>query len=107
MPGVSPIVQRKLPGCRMITSVDVRSGCVGILYTLQLARALVDSGAANLVSCFGAEAQSKGLDLNHRSAELSMLFGDGACSMLVSNKPLANRHGCCLRVDDVLISTDG
>jgi 3-oxoacyl-[acyl-carrier-protein] synthase-3 len=109
MPGVSPIVQRKLIGCRNVPSVDVRSGCVGILYTLQLARAMVESGAANMVSCFGAEAQSKGLDLSHKSAELSMLFGDGAGAMLVSKDALASRNsgGLCLRVDDILIATDG
>jgi 3-oxoacyl-[acyl-carrier-protein] synthase-3 len=109
MPGVAPIVQRKLSGCRMIPSVDVRSGCVGILYTLQLAKALVESGAANVVSCFGAEAQSKGLDLSHNSAELSMLFGDGAGAMVVSRNPFASEHsqGLCLRVDNVLIATDG
>jgi 3-oxoacyl-[acyl-carrier-protein] synthase-3 len=109
MPGISPIVQRKLSGCRMIPSVDVRSGCVGILYTLQLAKALVDSCVANVVSCFGAEAQSKGLDLTHRSAELSMLFGDGAGAMIVSKNPIPSEssRGLCLRVDDILIATDG
>src|SRR5882724_7195662 len=109
MPGVSPIVQRKLPSCRMIPSVDVRSGCVGILYTLQLAKALVDSGAANIVSCFGAEAQSKGLDLTNKRAELSMLFGDGAGALIASKNPIASESSCglCLRVDDILIATDG
>ena len=103
MPGVAPIVQRKLVGCRNVPAVDLRSGCAGILYSLQLARALVESGAANLVSCFGAEAQSKGLDLSHKSAELSMLFGDGAGAILVSG----NSSGLCLRIDDILIETDG
>ncbi|HZS48048.1 MAG TPA: ketoacyl-ACP synthase III [Blastocatellia bacterium] len=108
MPGVAPIVQHKLAGCRSIPAVDIRSGCVGILYSFQLARSLVESGAAKLVGCFGTEAQSKGLNLSHNSAELSMLFGDGAGAMLVTNDiELSRKSGCCLRVDDILIGTDG
>src|SRR5207248_10428835 len=77
VPGIAPLAQRKLEGCRQIPAVDLRVGCAAILYSLQLARGLVESGAANTVACFGAEAQSKGLDISPHSAELSMLFGDG------------------------------
>jgi 3-oxoacyl-[acyl-carrier-protein] synthase-3 len=58
------------------------------------------------VVCFGAEAQSKGLDLRPRSAELSMLFGDGAGAIVVSREP-HSANGAVVRVDDVLIATDG
>ncbi len=104
VPGIAPLVQHKLAGCRMIPALDVRVGCAAILYSLQIARGLIASQAANTVVCFGAEAQSKGLDLNPRSAELSMLFGDGAGALVVSNQP-ANKLS--LRVDDVLLATDG
>jgi 3-oxoacyl-[acyl-carrier-protein] synthase-3 len=104
VPGIAPLVQRKLGGCRQIPALDVRVGCAAILYSLQLACGLIASGAANMVACFGAEAQSKGLDLSPRSAELSMLFGDGAGAVIVSRKP---SDGLALRIDDVLIATDG
>jgi 3-oxoacyl-[acyl-carrier-protein] synthase-3 len=109
VPGIAPIVQRKLEGCGHVPAIDLRAGCAAILYSLQLARALIESRAASTVVCFGAEAQSKGLDLHPRSAELSMLFGDGAgavvltCESMLINKPRAY----LVRVDDILIETDG
>jgi len=109
VPGVAPIVQRKLDGCRNIPAIDLRAGCSAILYSLQLARSLIESESAHTVVCFGAEAQSKGLDLQPRSAELSMLFGDGAGAVVVSNESKLNdkARGYPLRIDDILIETDG
>jgi len=104
VPGIAPLVQRKLESCRKIPALDVRVGCTALLYSLQIARGLIASNAADTVACFGAEAQSKGLDLNPRSAELSMLFGDGAGAILVGKQPGSN---LALRVDDVLLATDG
>lgn len=109
VPGIAALVQRKLNGCRQIPALDIRAGCAGILYSLQLARGLIESGAAGNVVCFGAEAQSKGLDLNPRSAELSMLFGDGGGAIVVSGKqdsPSASQ-GPRLRIEDMLIESDG
>jgi 3-oxoacyl-[acyl-carrier-protein] synthase III len=104
VPGIAPIVQRKLAGCRNIPALDIRVGCCAILYSLQLAGGLVESRLADKVVCFGAEAQSKGLVLNRQSAELSMLFGDGAGAIVVSREP---HSGLALRVEDILIATDG
>ncbi len=104
VPGIAPLVQRKLRGCRQIPALDVRVGCAALLYSLQSARGLLASNAANTVVCFGAEAQSKGLDLHPRAAELSMLFGDGAGAIVVSQQPTG---GLALRVEDVLLATDG
>ena len=115
VPGIAPLVQHKLKGCRPIPAVDLRVGCTAILYSLDLARSLIASGGAGTAVCFGAEAQSKGLDLSPRSAELSMLFGDGAGALIVSGKPGAKREsqeeredaGFNLRIEDVLIASDG
>ena len=104
IPGIAPLVQQKLEGCRMIPALDIRAGCASILYSLQIANGLIASKAARNVCCFAAEAQSKGLDLNPRSAELSMLFGDGAGAILVSDQP---QDELSLRLDDVLIESDG
>ncbi len=109
VPGIAPIVQRKVEGCRQVPAVDIRVGCAAILYSLQLARALIESRAAIAIACFGAEAQSKGLDLDRRSAEVSMLFGDGAGAIIVTAESLLRNdsQALVLRVDDVLIATDG
>jgi 3-oxoacyl-[acyl-carrier-protein] synthase-3 len=107
VPGIAPIVQHKLGGCRPVPAIDLRAGCAGILYSLQLARGLVESRAASTVVCFGAEAQSKGLDLRPRSADLSMLFGDGAGAIVVSNEPGPADREYLVRIDDILIESDG
>ena len=104
IPGIAPLVQRKLAGCRQIPALDIRVGCATILYSLQIARALITAQAAQNIVCFGAEAQSKGLDLHPGSAARSMLFGDGAGALLVSHQPANNFS---LRVADVLLATDG
>ncbi|HEX4947548.1 MAG TPA: ketoacyl-ACP synthase III [Blastocatellia bacterium] len=104
VPGIAPLVQRKLTGCRQIPALDVRVGCAALLYSLQIARGLIATQAASTVVCFGAEAQSKGLDLTPRAAELSMLFGDGAGAVVVRDQPTGE---VVLRVDDVLLATDG
>jgi 3-oxoacyl-[acyl-carrier-protein] synthase-3 len=106
-PGIAPLVQRKVAGCGQVPAVDLRVGCATILYSLQIARALIASHTAETIVCFGAEAQSKGLDLNERSAELSMLFGDGAGAMVVSCRSSCAHNDFALSIDDVLIATDG
>src|SRR5205814_10003342 len=100
-PGIWPIVQRKIAS-RNIPAVDLSDGCAAILYSLQLAHGLIESRVANTVACFGAEAQSTGLDLNKRSAELSMLFGDGAGALILSRDPLLGDPDprSVLRIDD-------
>ncbi len=109
VPGIAPIIQHKLGGCRNIPSIDLRAGCASILYSLQLARGLIESRAARTVVCCGAEAQSKGLDLNPRSADLSMLFGDGAGAFVLSSalRSAQTERECLVQVDDILIETDG
>lgn len=104
VPGIAPLTLRKLAQARPIPALDTRTGCATILYSLQIARALIESQTANNVACFGAEAQSKGLDLNAKSAEISMLFGDGAGAVVLSREPIDQFS---LRLDDVLIQTDG
>ena len=108
VPGVAPIVQRKVEGYQ-VPSVDLRVGCAAILYSLQLACALIESRMASAIACFGAEAQSKGLDLDRRSAEVSMLFGDGAGAIIVTAEAMLRNDSQApvLRVDDLLIATDG
>jgi 3-oxoacyl-[acyl-carrier-protein] synthase-3 len=105
VPGIAPLVQRRLADCRVIPTLDIRQGCAAILYALQLANGLLATGTAQHIACFGAEAQSKGLDIHPRNAELSMLFGDGAGAFIASSEPIA--HGLSLRLLDVWIGTDG
>jgi 3-oxoacyl-[acyl-carrier-protein] synthase-3 len=102
IPGSAPSVQRAL-GLREIPCLDIHATCCNALYGLQLARALVLSGAARHVGICLAEVQSRFLDLSPEAATLSMLFGDGAAAMIVSAEPSDNG----LEILDIHLATDG
>ena len=102
IPGSAPSVQ-KLLGLREIPCLDIRATCCNALYGLQLARALVASGAARHVAICLAEIQSAYLDLSTTSGTTSMLFGDGASALLVSGEGADG----ALEIIDIHLATDG
>jgi 3-oxoacyl-(acyl-carrier-protein) synthase III len=102
IPGSAPAVQKRL-GLREIPCLDIRGTCCNALYGLQLARALILSGAARNVAICLAEIQSAWLDLSAASGTTSMLFGDGASALIVSGE---ERQGS-LEILDIVLSTDG
>jgi 3-oxoacyl-[acyl-carrier-protein] synthase III len=102
IPGSAPSVQKKL-GLREIPCLDIRATCCNALYGLQVAKALVTSGAAQCVAICLAEIQSAWLDLSPQAGTTSMLFGDGASSIIVSNEPREK----VLEIIDVYLSTNG
>jgi 3-oxoacyl-[acyl-carrier-protein] synthase-3 len=105
IPGTAPAVQNAL-GLREIPCLDLRAACCNALYSLQLARALVSSGASRHVAICLSEVQSPFLDLSPESGTLSMLFGDGAAALIISAEP-PTRPGSALEIVDVLLATDG
>ncbi|MDT4896804.1 MAG: 3-oxoacyl-[acyl-carrier-protein] synthase [Acidobacteriota bacterium] len=102
IPGSSPAVQKSL-GLREIPCLDIRATCCNALYALQLARALVTSGTAKHVAICLAEIQSAFLDLSPQAGTTSMLFGDGASALVVSNE----RSDSALEILDIHLATDG
>jgi 3-oxoacyl-(acyl-carrier-protein) synthase III len=102
IPGSSPAVQKSL-GLGQIPCLDIRATCCNALYGLQVARALVTSGAARNVAICLAEIQSAWLDLSPAAGTTSMLFGDGAAALIVSGE---KREGA-LEILDVWLATDG
>lgn len=102
IPGSAPSVQKSL-GLGEIPCLDIRATCCNALYGLQLARALVASGTARGVAICLAEIQSAWLDLSPASGTISMLFGDGASAILVTNEP---KEGA-LEIIDIHLATDG
>jgi 3-oxoacyl-[acyl-carrier-protein] synthase-3 len=103
IPGSSYAVQREL-NLGEIPCLDIRATCCNALYGLQLARALVTSGAARNVAICLAEVQSPWLRLTPESGTLSMLFGDGASALVVSGEGTAAGS---LEVLDVLLASNG
>jgi 3-oxoacyl-[acyl-carrier-protein] synthase-3 len=102
IPGSSPAVQKAL-SLREIPCLDIRATCCNALYALQLARALIQSGTAQCVAICLAEIQSAFLDLSETAGTTSMLFGDGASALIVSNE----RGEGALEILDIHLATDG
>ncbi|MDT7543623.1 MAG: 3-oxoacyl-[acyl-carrier-protein] synthase [Acidobacteriota bacterium] len=61
------------------------------------------SGTARCVAICLAEIQSAWLDLSPQAGTISMLFGDGASAIIVSNE----QRNDALEISDVYLSTDG
>ena len=102
IPGSAPAVQKRL-ALGEIPCLDIRGTCCNALYGLQLARALVTSGAARRVALCLAEVQSAWLEFTPASGTTSMLFGDGASALVVS----AEENAGALEIEDILLATDG
>ena len=79
-PGLAPAVAAKL-GAEHAGVVDLNAACVGFLYGLDHAAALIESGRARHALVVGAEALSRITDHDDRSTDV--LFGDGAGAALV------------------------
>jgi 3-oxoacyl-[acyl-carrier-protein] synthase III len=102
IPGSAPAVQKTL-ALREIPCLDIRTACCNALYALQLASALVISGTARHVAICLAEIQSAFLDLSPEAGTTSMLFGDGASALIVSDE----RSEGALEILDINLATDG
>ncbi|MDT4953506.1 MAG: 3-oxoacyl-[acyl-carrier-protein] synthase [Acidobacteriota bacterium] len=102
IPGSAPSVQKTLL-LREIPCLDIRAACCNALYALQVASALVIAGTARHVAICLAEIQSAFLDLSPEAGTTSMLFGDGASALIVSNE----RSESSLEILDLLLATDG
>ena len=102
IPGTAPAVQRDV-GLARVPCLDIRASCCNLLYALQLAGSMVAAGTAKVLALCFAEIQSAWLDMSPGAGTTSMLFGDGASSLIVSGHE--SRHS--LQIVDVLLRTDG
>lgn len=67
-----------------ISAFDISAACSGFIYALNLAKALVESGANKNVLIIGAEKMSAIVDWSDRTT--CILFGDGAGAAVVSQR---------------------
>ncbi len=81
-PSNAPFIQERL-GIPNIPSFDVRNQCTGFLYSLATADAFIRSGKYEKVLVIGSEVHSGGLDINDRSRDVAVIFGDGAGAFVV------------------------
>ncbi len=84
-PGAGVFLQEKLGWAdRGIPCYDIRQQCSGFIYGLQMAQSFVESGMYKNVLLIGAELHSNALEYNDRGRAVTVLFGDGAASAVIS-----------------------
>ncbi|NLG82661.1 MAG: ketoacyl-ACP synthase III [Bacilli bacterium] len=90
-PGVSNLVQAKLGlSGNDITCFDINSGCTGMIYALEVASSLLNSGKYQHALVIGAEVMSKVIDFTDRNT--CVLFGDGAGAFILENSDTENAY---------------
>jgi 3-oxoacyl-[acyl-carrier-protein] synthase-3 len=80
-PSTSCILQHRLGLRRDIGALDINLGCSGYVYSMSVAKSLVETGQAQNVLLITAETYSKYCAEDDRSTRL--LFGDGASASLI------------------------
>jgi len=83
-PGSSALVQDQLGCSRTIPALEVRNACSGFIYALSVADQFIKTGMYKNVLVIGAEVQSTGIDLTTRGRDVSVLFGDGAGAVVLT-----------------------
>ncbi|MCA9073580.1 MAG: ketoacyl-ACP synthase III [Planctomycetaceae bacterium] len=85
LPTTACLVQERLGLSNTVGALDINLGCSGYVYSLGMAKGLVETGQANNLLLITADTYSKFIrdeDLNVRT-----LFGDGASATLIRNDP--------------------
>ena len=85
-PGPGVLLQDKL-GCDTTPALDIRNQCSGFLYGLSVADQYIRTGTYKRILLVGAEVHSTGLDFSTRGRDVTVLFGDGAGSIVVGPSP--------------------
>lgn len=82
LPTTACLVHRELKLNHSVGAIDVNQGCSGFVYSLGLAKGLIETGQAENVLVLTADTYSK--LINPRDKSVRTIFGDGATATLVS-----------------------
>jgi 3-oxoacyl-[acyl-carrier-protein] synthase-3 len=66
-----------------IPCFDLRAQCSGFVYSLAVAKSLIEAGQFRRMLVVGCEVHSTGIDLSDAGRDVSVLFGDGAGAVVV------------------------
>ncbi|TFD11985.1 3-oxoacyl-ACP synthase III family protein [Cryobacterium sp. TMT4-10] len=83
LPTTACVVQDRLGLDTRVGAIDVNLGCSGYIYSLGLAKGLIESGQADRVMIITADTYSKFINADNKSVRT--IFGDGASATLVSS----------------------
>jgi 3-oxoacyl-[acyl-carrier-protein] synthase-3 len=100
LPSTACILQERLKLGKHIGALDFNLGCSGYVYGLQLAKMLVETGAARHVLLVTADTYSKYIHPNDRTVRT--LFGDAAAATLVG--PADDEPG---QIGEFVVGTEG
>lgn len=95
-PSMSCMLQGEI-GAKKAVSFDLSAACTGFIYSVITASQFIYSGAYKHILIVGVDIHSRFLDWSKR--EVSILFGDGAASVVMSS--------CLARDDEILGYTMG
>lgn len=90
MPSTALLVHQALGLRQDAGAIDVTLGCSGFVYSLGLAKGLIESGQAENVLVVTADTYSR--LLNPEDKSVRTLFGDGAAATLVSSGAAGDVH---------------
>jgi 3-oxoacyl-[acyl-carrier-protein] synthase-3 len=81
-PGTSFFLQHRL-GLSETPCFDLRAQCSGFVYSLAVAKSLVEAGQYRRVLVVGCEVHSTGVDVSDEGRDVAVLFGDGAGAVVL------------------------
>ena len=82
-PGSGVLMQRELGIKNNCPALDVRNQCSGFVYALSVADQFIRTGMYDTVLVVGSEIHSSGLDKTPEGRGVSVIFGDGAGSVVL------------------------
>ncbi|MBT3810215.1 MAG: ketoacyl-ACP synthase III, partial [Rhodospirillaceae bacterium] len=82
IPSNACLLHGKLELPRNVLALDINMGCSGYLYSLEVARSLITSGAASRILLATADTYSRLINPGDRSTRV--LFGDGAAASIIT-----------------------
>ena len=81
-PGTSFFLHELL-GAPEIPCFDLRAQCSGFVYSLAVAKSMIEAGQFRRVLVVGCEVHSTGIDLTDEGRDVAVLFGDGAGAVVL------------------------
>ncbi len=102
-PGSSAILQHRL-GLETTPSMDLRAQCSGFLYSMNVAKAFIESGTYKRILVVGSETHSPVIDITTRGRDVAVLFGDGSGAVIVEAAPADDTASY---VGDIILHSQG
>ncbi len=103
LPTTACLVQERLGLRNGVGALDVNLGCSGYIYSLGLAKGLIETGQANNLLLLTADTYSK--FIRHEDLNVRTLFGDGASATLIRND--SSLPASASAIGPMIYGTDG